>query len=563
MIPTETSSRTGQAGQNTVSGSVPSGPAGGGAVAVPSRRKKPAAGPTRLFQFWNTSEPPAEVAALLSTWEDDPAFSYARFTTEAADAYIDKHFDPAILAAFRDCAIPAMQADFFRYCALYREGGIYVDADTSNSGKLTGLIQPASRGALMVRHKNIANDFLFIRDAADPLIEAVLMQAVQNIQSRFSENVWLVTGPGIFHMLRAQPQNEALFEGFDYHPVHRVRRFMRFEPKMEYKGGADDWRHGRKTGRPKIEIYKNPAPLAETVDCQKIRATTTFAESVKPKEIRNEVEIQLIGPQRSGNHAVVAWILQQYDEPIVFLNNVAHFEDPYLNFRIGKVAGAARVSKAKPAHQERLRRQKKPLLIYSYENLKLEHVSSTPLVPNHDEVIGPSEKVSRILLLRDFFNWAASRIRLKEYRNQDTAPLIADFSPLIKLWLNYAREFAGDTDYLADEHVVKISYPRWTKDAEYRAWILGQLHVPLKDNRNDKVPDVGGGSSFDKDSFSGSGSQMKTDERWHYLLEPRFAPIRATIEAHREKIESYNYSLFGVEWPDLSTGDEKPGSDEA
>lgn len=270
-----------------------------------------------------------------------------------------------------------------------------------------------------------------------------------------------------------------------------------------------------------------------------------------PPLYRNDLELQLFGLQRSGNHAVVAWILQQYDQPIVFLNNVAHFHDPFVHFRAGQVDGMVKVSRPNPDAMEQLRVRQKPLLVYSYENMDFSKLSTTPLVPDRATMIGASKRIRRVLLFRDFFNWAASRIRLMEYRKKDIAPVIRDFNPLIDIWLLYAREFLAETDHLGDHDVVRVSYPRWSRDAEYRGYLLGRMGLPFHDNSNSKVPDVGGGSSFDKTSFSGSAVDMQTDQRWTYLLDDRFGPVRAAITARRAALEQYNHAAFGLEWPDI------------
>jgi mannosyltransferase OCH1-like enzyme len=115
----------------------------------------------KLFQFWNTERAPDEVEVLMRTWADDPAFDYHRFNAETADAFIEANFDGRTLAAYRKCAVPAMQADYFRYCALYVHGGVYVDADTENSKRLPEIFEGRTRGLLMTREDRVANDFLY------------------------------------------------------------------------------------------------------------------------------------------------------------------------------------------------------------------------------------------------------------------------------------------------------------------------------------------------------------------------------------------------------------------
>lgn len=84
----------------------------------------------KLFQFWNREHAPDEVELLMESWAKDPEFDYHRFNKETADVFIEANFDRRTIEAYRKCGVPAMQADFFRYCALYVHGGAYVDADT-------------------------------------------------------------------------------------------------------------------------------------------------------------------------------------------------------------------------------------------------------------------------------------------------------------------------------------------------------------------------------------------------------------------------------------------------
>ncbi len=112
-----------------------------------------------------------------------------------------------------------MQADFFKYCALYQEGGAYVDADTLNGGGLYALIAPHSRGVLMNRQKRIANDFLFIRLPRDRLYAVTIDQAILNIENEISQNVWAVTGPGIMTAFHNATEILELFEGIHIEDV--------------------------------------------------------------------------------------------------------------------------------------------------------------------------------------------------------------------------------------------------------------------------------------------------------------------------------------------------------
>ncbi len=195
-----------------------------------------------LFQFWNTPTPPDEVAALMASWEADTAFTYRRYDADSAEAYIAEHFTDREVNAYRQCAVPAMQADYFRYCALCAEGGVYLDADTSRGDDLAAFIAPADRGALMTRQVRIANDFLFVRNPEDPLLRYCVEQATANIEQRVSNNVWKVTGPWIMTRIYNSDNPDSLFEGYTIHHVRDVRGVVKFRNDLDYKHGEDHWR---------------------------------------------------------------------------------------------------------------------------------------------------------------------------------------------------------------------------------------------------------------------------------------------------------------------------------
>lgn len=209
----------------------------------------------RLNQFWDKPEPPDEVARLMNAWADRFGLGYRRYDADTARVLIARHYPARIQAAYARCGVPAMQADFFRYCLLHAEGGFYVDADTEPLGDLSELARTASRAMLMDRRGRIANDVMFFRLPGDPLLARVIDRAVANIERGTSNNVWEVTGPGIMTGLFSNPATAPLFDGIDLRPVTEVGRAIRFVWTMDYKAGEEDWRRQKGDAR---SIYRDP-----------------------------------------------------------------------------------------------------------------------------------------------------------------------------------------------------------------------------------------------------------------------------------------------------------------
>lgn len=201
-----------------------------------------------LFQFWDTEAAPTEVEVLMDTWAKLAGFRYRRYTAVSAADYIEQHFDKRTLSAYLSCAVPAMKADFFRYCALYNEGGVYLDADTCRRADIKSFVAGAKRGMLMIRQGRVANDFLFVRAPRDALLGAVKEQAIKNIEGRVANDVWQVTGPGILTGLYRSEDGKRRFAGFDIVPIRQVKTVVQFKQELDYKSGSRDWRYGMDTG---------------------------------------------------------------------------------------------------------------------------------------------------------------------------------------------------------------------------------------------------------------------------------------------------------------------------
>ncbi|HTT96861.1 MAG TPA: hypothetical protein VMF58_02340 [Rhizomicrobium sp.] len=255
---------------------------------------------------------------------------------------------------------------------------------------------------------------------------------------------------------------------------------------------------------------------------------------------RNDLEVQFFGLRRSGNHGVIAWIAQQYEAPIVFLNDVEPFEDPFTTFSLGKIPNAMPERRLAPDATAKLRAARKTLLLISYEDLKLQTLDGADILPKRSEWLGESRQVRRVLLLRDFYNWLASRIKLIEKRSGGGVDLARRTRSMIRMWLAYAREFSGETVQLG-EGLERISYGRWVSDESYAATVLERLGVPLLNIARSVVPKTGGGSSFGGEEADVKG----LFERWKYLLVPDYDGVRAVVADFRKEIDAHNQNIFG------------------
>jgi hypothetical protein len=186
------------------------------------------AGKWTLFQYWDSPDPPTDVAGWMAHMgANNPEFTHAVFDEARARAFIAAHYGPREVAAFDACAVPAMQADYFRLCALESSGGLYIDADTQSLDPIAGLLKRTPKAFLYTFFGLINNAILFFPEPHDPFLRGCLTLATDNIAERRFHSVFSAAGPGVFNAVRFLLEPGAVDETLEtwsgeLRPLHRA-----------------------------------------------------------------------------------------------------------------------------------------------------------------------------------------------------------------------------------------------------------------------------------------------------------------------------------------------------
>jgi mannosyltransferase OCH1-like enzyme len=73
---------------------------------------------------------PKLVKAMTSWLKYSNTFNYMFYNNTMCDDFIKNNFDEKIYKAYSMLPIAVMKADLWRYCVIYKYGGIYADTDT-------------------------------------------------------------------------------------------------------------------------------------------------------------------------------------------------------------------------------------------------------------------------------------------------------------------------------------------------------------------------------------------------------------------------------------------------
>lgn len=212
---------------------------------------------------------------------------------------------------------------------------------------------------------------------------------------------------------------------------------------------------------------------------------------------RIKKEIRFVGLRRSGNHAIINWILKQSEQPVLFYNNV-YPNNPFCKY----------------PEKGSLNYSEYALRLYSLEDRVLPTIASNKVYPQktvfNDSVI--DERID-VLILRDPFNLFASRLKTSSKYNRNKPLYYSGGLEIQHLYLTYLKEYLGITNFLNNKKVC-INYNKWKDSEEYRKLIASQLKINFTDKGLQEVSSIGGGSSFDQLNYKTQGAFMLTDQRW-------------------------------------------------
>ncbi len=275
--------------------------------------------------------------------------------------------------------------------------------------------------------------------------------------------------------------------------------------------------------------------------------------------VTNKHEIRVFGLRRSGNHAVISWILQNFPAPAVHLNDLRDRSlDPYQAFSQVSVKGLNFWScKPKLTSFLKYQWQRPPLveftvvdpklnveyirnfrpkecLIVSYEDYELTAANLQRYDADRDRYVGSSDRIVNVAILRDAYNLFASLLKVGFLRRDNRDALIA-------LFKQYARVHLGevpDTPF----PLVCINYNRWCEEADYRIAIAKQIGFETSGEPFLKVSHKGGGSSFDRLAAQDNPGKLKqTRERWRRVADR--PDYRAIFQD--EELRSLSDRVFG------------------
>jgi len=153
--------------------------------------------PKVIYQSWKTKDLPKEVEDLRKTYIDkNPGYELKLFDHDDMDEFIRSNFDKRIFEAYSKLSVGAGKSDFWRYCVLYINGGVYIDMDSTIEKSLDDLIHENDQ-CVISREKNPGKfvQWFLVFQRGHPILKEVIDICVQNINNKVSTDLVELTGP--------------------------------------------------------------------------------------------------------------------------------------------------------------------------------------------------------------------------------------------------------------------------------------------------------------------------------------------------------------------------------
>jgi mannosyltransferase OCH1-like enzyme len=144
--------------------------------------------PLHIYQTWRTKSLPPKMQECVDTLKQlNPEFQYHLFDDNDCADFIKNNFDEDVYDAFNTLIPGAYKADLWRYCILYKKGGIYLDIKFCNVNgfKFIDLVDKEYYVRDLDRSGGGVYNALLISKPGNKKLLKCIKQIVENVNNEF------------------------------------------------------------------------------------------------------------------------------------------------------------------------------------------------------------------------------------------------------------------------------------------------------------------------------------------------------------------------------------------
>lgn len=139
--------------------------------------------PKVIYQTWKTKQLPETCAQIQENIRQlNPSYELVMYDDPDMDNFVQSNFDEHVFRCYSKLKVGAAKADFWRYCILYKNGGVYLDIDSEILQPLDDLIRDEDQ-CIITREGNpgIFNNWIMIFEKEHPILLQTIRHCCHNI----------------------------------------------------------------------------------------------------------------------------------------------------------------------------------------------------------------------------------------------------------------------------------------------------------------------------------------------------------------------------------------------
>jgi mannosyltransferase OCH1-like enzyme len=152
---------------------------------------------------------------IYSLLKSNPEFDYYLYSDEKSAEYIRENFDEDVIYAFETLKPGAFKSDLWRYCVLYKTGGVYIDIKYNTVDTLVSLLE--NTPSIFVKDRDFFGNLkcvyngLMTSPPENEIFKHCIDDVVRNCKLKLYNTTAVdVTGPCVLGRMLAKYEPETL-----------------------------------------------------------------------------------------------------------------------------------------------------------------------------------------------------------------------------------------------------------------------------------------------------------------------------------------------------------------
>jgi len=199
--------------------------------------------PLVIYESWHSHMiPKGMMDNIHNLIEMNPEFDYYLFSDEECAEFIKANFDKEVLDAFYMLKPGAFKSDLWRYCVLYKNGGVYLDIKYYSTIPLIDIIDEnqtvfvKDSGAPRTIDGCFYNGFL-IAPPGNEVFKECISDIVNSCKNQlYKRNVLDITGPCLLGRVLGKKYSEEYADKVRFEFSNINGNFWNYYPGISYNG---------------------------------------------------------------------------------------------------------------------------------------------------------------------------------------------------------------------------------------------------------------------------------------------------------------------------------------